>query len=132
MILVARLFPRSDLGTEVWVSDTVRERIGEYTAAERKQGAFLKKLELCATAGFAKYEGDTKCPIRYEWDGVYRIGLHADLFRVYGFYEDPSKRSFIAVDALIKKGQKLTRHEKDRINEVARVKETEDWSKRED
>ena len=132
MILVARLFPRSDLRTEVWISDTVREAIGEYHKIERKPGSFLAKLQLCATAGFANYEGDKKCPIRYEWDGVYRIGLHADLFRVYGFYEEPNKRSFIAVDALIKKGQKLTRHEKDRINEVARVKETKDWFRRED
>lgn len=132
MVLVARLFPSSALRTVVWVSDTVREAIGEYTGTERKQGAFLKKLHLCATAGFAKYEGDEKCPIRYEWDGVYRVGLHADLFRVYGFYEDPRKTSFIAVDALMKKGQKLTRHEKDRINEVARVKRTGDWSRKED
>ena len=133
MILVARLFPGSrDLETDVWVSDEVREALGEYSPTGKKPGFFLQKLQYWARGGFAKFECKKGCPIRPEWDGVYRIGLHGDLFRVYGFYDGPTKSMFIAVDALMKRGQKPTKAEKQAIDEVARVKRDGDWHRREE
>ena len=131
MILVERLFPGTSLKTEVWVSDSVREAIGDYTRTEKHPGTFLKKLKHWATAGFATCEGQRN-PIRHEWDGIYRVGKHATLFRIYGFYEGPNKAEFIAVTSTTKRGQKLTTADENQINEASRIKVEKDWHRRED
>lgn len=128
MILVERLFPdASNLKTEVWLSGSVRE-----TIAEQAPEPFLAKVNYAARSGFWELEGKKKALIRPEWDEVYRIGMHANLFRVYGFYEAANRRSFIAIDAFTKKRQRLRRVERDRITEVGRVKREDDWRKREE
>ena len=133
MIIVESLFPdEHHLQTEIWVSDAVREAIAQHTRSERpKSGFFLKKLKYYATGGFAEFEGDEKSPVRYEWGGVYRVGLHGKLFRVYGFYIGPKKLCFIAADAFLKKAGKLRPSEKDRIDEVVKIREKKQWRKRE-
>ena len=92
----------------------------------------LNKLQHFAKTGFRPYEGE-KRPIRHEWDGVYRIAHKPDtLFRICGFYEDElGKTSFIAMDAFTKKGKKLTQRDRDRINDVVRIKNQQLWQKSE-
>lgn len=102
------------------------------TIAEEAPEPFLAKLNYAARYGFWALEGKRNALIRPEWDEVYRFGMHANLFRVYGFYEAANKRSFIAVDAFTKKGQRLRSAERDRITEVGRVKRENDWRKREE
>ena len=133
MIIVDNLFPdERQLQTEIWVSDAVREEIAKHTKLERpKRGFFLKKLKYYARAGFAEFEGDKQSPIRYEWRGVYRVGLYGNLFRIYGFYFGPKKSCFITADAFTKKRGKLNPSEKDRINEVVKIRENKQWHKRE-
>ncbi len=128
MILVERLFPDAgNLKTEVWISDSVRE-----TIAEQAPEPFLAKLNYAARSGFWELEGKRNALIRPEWDEVYRIGMHANLFRVYGFYEAANKRSFIGLDAFTKKGQELRAAERSRITEVGQVKRESEWRKREE
>lgn len=109
----------------------MREAIGEYAPTERKQGTFLKKLKYWATAGFARFEGP-KDPIRHEWDEIYRVGMYATLFRIYGFYEGPRKSEFIAVTSTTKREQGLRPADKNQINEASRIKTEKDWHRRED
>ena len=72
----------------------------------------------------------TKPPIlRHEWGGVYRIGLFGSLFRLIGFYDGPSQKDFIIVDAFEKKGQKLTKGECKRIDAVVDIKKQGIWEK---
>ena len=103
--------------------------IEEAEAKENPPGALLKKVEKWAEVGFWNYEGKKHQPIGPEWGGVFRIGLHGGLFRLLGFYEDVRKTEFIIADAFWKKRQKLTKAEKDRIDEVARVKKEGLWRK---
>jgi hypothetical protein len=114
----------------VWFSYSVRVSLFKHATQESRRPYFLDKLEYWASAGFDNFEGTERSPIRYEWDGVYRIGLHGDLFRVYGFYVGPRKRCFVAVIAFGKRGRKLRTSEIDRINDVARVKREKAWRKR--
>lgn len=65
--------------------------------------------------------------IRHEWGGIYRFGLYSSLFRIYGFYEDVSRSSFIAIDAITKGKQKLNKAERKRIENVLEVKINHNW-----
>jgi len=50
--------------------------------------------------------------------------------RLIGFYSAPDKSAFVAVDGFTKRKQKLSKKERNRIDEVARVKKENDWVKR--
>jgi hypothetical protein len=95
-------------------------------------GGLLKKIEYWSRAGFRKHEGRHGQPIKYEDQGVYRIG-YGDLFRIYGFYTDESRKDkFIAIKPWAnKRGKKNTSRERAVITEVARVKRDVDWIERE-
>jgi len=67
--------------------------------------------------------------LKHEWGGVYRIGFVDSLFRIVGFYEDASKRDFIAIDAYLKRGQKLDASQRNRIDHVVNVREQKPWKK---
>lgn len=131
MIVVERLFPGTSLATEVWVSESVKEAIAQYALTERTQGEFLKKLNYWANRGFASLEG-RGCPIRHEWDGIYRVGMYATLFRIYGFYEGARKAEFIAVTSTTKREQRLRPADKNQINEASRIKTENDWHRMEE
>jgi len=60
---------------------------------------------------------------------AFRLGYRS-LHRVLGFYENDDKGIFIAIDAFLKKGQKLSSTERGYIDEVARVKRENRWVKR--
>lgn len=130
MTEVAELFPGQLFKTRVWVSEQATKEIERYVRRDREKGRrFLDKLERYAKNGFELYEGD-KSPIRPEWNGIFRIGEHSSLFRLCGFYENDKKSDFVIVDAFLKRGQKLSRNDIDRINEVARIKREDDWSRK--
>jgi hypothetical protein len=127
MILVERLFPGQSLQTEVWVSDSVREAIADYSQVE----TFLQKLEYWAKGGFGHFEG-SKNPIRNERGGIFRVGLYGTLFRIYGFYEDARRSSFVAVTHTTKREQGLRPADKKAIKEAARIRDDEDWHRQEE
>ncbi len=125
MVEVHGLFVGRGFKTEVWLTDKVREQLCD----SEKAGELAAKLEYFAKVGFINFEAKVGRPIKYEWNGVYRIGLHASLFRVIGFYEDDRKTGFVGVDVFTKGGQKLSKAEKKRIKEVAKIKADASWRK---
>ena len=126
MIDVHGLFIGLNFKTEVWLTDTVSGQLYE----SEKAGELAFKLAQFAKAGFINFEGTVGRPIEYEGNGVYRIGLHASLFRLIGFYEDDRRTSFIGVDAFTKGRQKLSKAEKKRIKDVAKVRaDASSWRK---
>lgn len=129
MPVVDKMFVGSQYHTEVWATDRVFDEVEGFARVNDEGRQFRLKLEHFARAGFAVFE--KKGPIRHMDDGVYRVGLHSSLFRVYGFYDGVGKRSFIAIDALMKRTTRISSAEKRRINEVARVKRMDLWNKRE-
>src|SRR6266545_502161 len=125
MYEVEELFAGDPCRTKLWVSVQVSRAISDFALKNRRSvEQLLKRLQHYTKNGFSNYEGDG--PIRYEWDGVYRIGHKSNLFRIIGFY-DGGKTEFIAIEAFTKHGQKLSKPEKNRINEVVRVKEQRLW-----
>ena len=126
MIDVHGLFVGRDFKTEVWLTDKVTEQLCD----SEKAGELATKLEHFAKVGFINFEAKVGRPIKYEGNGVYRIGLHASLFRLIGFYENDRKAGFIGVDVFTKGGQKLSKAEKKRIKEVAKVRaDASSWRK---
>ena len=126
MIEVNALFVGDEFRTEVWVSDMAIRELEDSAPDE-----FLQKLEYFAKAGFRNFEARKGNPIKHESGGVYRVGLHSSLFRLIGFYEDDRKTCFIAFDAFTKRKKKLSGPERDRIDEVADVRERGSWRKKE-
>jgi hypothetical protein len=125
---VEDLFEGMPCKTRLWVSPEALQGISDYLAKRPdEQGPLMKKLRYWTQAGFVHQEGVGE-PIKHEWDGAYRIGW--GLFRIVGFYEDETKANFIAVDAFLKKKQKLSGPERARIDEVARVKRDGDWKRK--
>ena len=124
MTEVHALFVGRQFRTEVWVADKVIEELHDSAP-----GKFAAKLEYFATAGFVRFEAKIGQPIKHEWDGVYRVGLHKSRFRLIGFYEDDRKACFIGVDAFTKGKQKLSVPERARIDKVAAVKAGASWRK---
>ncbi len=59
-------------------------------------------------------------PIRHEWDGVFRIGDES-LFGVIGYFDVDG--SFLAIDAYLKSGTKLSAPQRKRIDDVAALKQ---------
>ena len=126
---VVELFPNVRCRTHLWVSDAVLDRLNKRARKHQQSIArFLTVLKRYVQNGFACYEGPGH-PVRHEGDGVYRIGHH-DLFRVIGFYEDDSRRDFIAIGCFLKRRQALNAAERRRIKDVARVKKEHLWKRR--
>ncbi len=130
MCEVEELFAGASHRTRIWMSKACRKAVNDYCRKrEKHRGMLLHKLKRQAEAGFGLFEGP-QSPIRHEWDGVYRVGYPIDLFRILGFYEDGSRRNFIAIDAYTKHGQKLSATDRHRIDAVAKIKRDGQWRKR--
>ncbi len=125
---VERLFEGAEYRTSVWISKAALKRFSKFSdTKDNPKRVLLKKLKHYAVSGFENFEGG---PIQQEGDGVYRIGRRGSLYRLIGFYEDSMRSSFIIMDAFLKSGQKLSAQERDRINEVARIKKNRLWKKK--
>lgn len=119
-----------EFATAVWLSIAANVAIVKFVHKGKKQvSTLLEKVEYWAEKGFASFEGKKGYPIRHEWDGVYRIGLPASLFRLIGFYENDDKASFIIIDVLKKRGTGLSKSETSRIDAVAKVKREGLWER---
>ncbi|MBI1375317.1 MAG: hypothetical protein GC159_21575 [Phycisphaera sp.] len=123
-----------DAETSVWMTDEVFDAIWKHDGGNSDaelddiKGGMLEKIEYWSRGGFWNFEGTRG--IKNEGNGVYRLGLHGDLFRVYGFYEDNTKRSFIAVEPHAdKKGKSNTSRERRIIGKVAKARD-DGWKKR--
>ena len=132
MLEVRALFVGNDYQTEVWISDAAASAIEQQAGTrESPTGALLVKLRHYARAGFRYFEGKGK-PIRYEGDGVFRIGLRSDLFRLIGFYGGFRKSEFIIVDTYRKRGQKRSATHTTRVMKAAKIRRDELWRKAND
>lgn len=129
--IVDPLIVGTEFETEVWASEDVVRAIDELPEGSKERSVVLGKLVYYARAGFRKHEGKG-CPIRNEGDGVFRIGLWADLFRIIGFYTSDRRDEFIAISAFTKRGQKLVKQERKKIKIVARIKQDGSWRKRDE
>ena len=124
--IIVSEFPWSGrVATRLWITDRALDVFTEYQRAEQPPEHFLKKLKRYCTNGFANYIGETN-PIRHEWGGVFRIG-DGGLFRLLAFFDGKDQSRFIVIDAYQKRGQKLGKSDRDRIDEVADVKRTNAW-----
>jgi hypothetical protein len=123
MYLVDPLFAGPEYRTTVLISEGAAETLDEFSWSEDGK-RFVKKLREYARNGFRNYTGG-ESPIRYEWDGVFRICHRSTLFRLIGFYVDQD--TFIVIDGFEKHGTKLRPNERARIDRVAEVKGTSDW-----
>lgn len=120
MIEVERIFGESEgRRTDLWLSRAVVNALAS-------EVWMLDKLDHWTRAGFTDYTGKGK-PIRYEWDGVHRIGTTRSQFRLIGFYDGKPGACFIAIDAFTKRKQQLSAKERRRIDEVARVRRDGRW-----
>jgi hypothetical protein len=115
--------------TRIWFSDKAAKEVARFRKKSDPSRTFWKRLLRCAQNGFALYEIGDWPMVKEEWEGVYRFGVRDSLFRLIGFYEDASRSSFVVIDTLLKKGQKLTTSDKARIDEVVRVKKNRLWRK---
>lgn len=123
------MFPGLKLATVIWGSQRVLEQLEWYqTKKETHRGQFVKKLLRYAETGFAQWQGADR-PIRHEWDQVFRIGDTSNLFRVIGFYGAGNHAEFIALDAYLKSGTKLSAAERERIDRVSDVRAKGAWRK---
>ena len=122
--------------TTVCMTEEVLEAIFDHDGIEPDDldlknipAGLLEKIRYWSLAGFRRHEGSKGRPIKYEGKGVYRLGLKHDLFRVYGFYEDESRKDkFIAIKAWgEKQGTSNTSRERAVIREVQRVIQDGDW-----
>lgn len=124
--------------TDVWMTKAVVEAIFKHDALDANAldlknipAGLLKKISYYSEAGFWNHEGKKGQPIKYEGGGVYRIGLAHDLFRVYGFYTDESRKDeFIGITPWLKRGQKNKSRERAIIKHIAQVKTDGDWIKK--
>ncbi len=116
--------------TNVWISERAVKNLKKLSASP-DVGKLLDKVAYWAESGFAKWEGSPGSgrPIVHEWDGVFRLGYRS-LHRILGFYENNDKRLFVAIDAFLKKSQKLSSAERGYINEVAKIKKLDLWERR--
>ena len=119
------LFVGEEYRTEVWISKQAAKKLEKFVRKSETGQRFIRKLATYAEEGFTNWEGGPLC---LEWDDVWRIGHSATLFRLIGFYERRPD-CWIAIDAITKKGQKLSSADRERINAVARVKRQKAWVK---
>lgn len=127
--IVDEWFVGAEFRTSVWIAEKAQKALNKFV----KKGDgdwFLKKVKHFATVGFPRFEGKTN-PIRHEWNGVYRVAHAASLFRLIGFYDGDDRTRFVAIDGFKKSGQSLTESERNRIDEVVRVKRDQLWERRE-
>lgn len=118
-------------GTRLWLSDRAAKAMVRFREKkDNPKGAFMAKLAKMCRDGFEHYEGSEGMPVKAEWGGVWRV-RHGRL-RIIGFYEDKDKAAFIALDAFVKHGQKLTVAERARVDGVAQVRRGGHWVKKVD
>ena len=119
--------------TDVWMTESVVDEIEKHDGTkagvdpDEPDHGLYRKIKHYSENGFWKFEG-AKRPIKHEGNGVYRIG-YGDLFRIYGFYNGPGRREFIAIRPHLKRGQKNTARERNAITKVRRAKDNGDWEK---
>ena len=117
--------------TEVWISEKAAKALEKFKKRDRQMVArILQGVEHWAKAGFWDYEGDKGKPVRHEGHEVYRVAYRASLFRLIGFYETDDKTAFIGIDTFVKGGQELSAAQKDRIKEVASVRDKQEWRRK--
>jgi len=125
------LFVGDEYRTCVWISETADAFLTKKTGKghDRAINELLDKIKYWAKQGFGDFEGGEGFPIKREPDGVYRLGRHASLFRLLGFYENDDKRRFLIIDGFLKLKVGSARHEKERIRQVGLVKKAKVWAK---
>jgi len=120
MIKVGRLIKRER--ASLFVSNEVFEFIKGFEYRD-KNGIMvnkaMKKLKYFADGGFVV----DNVNIRFEGSGVYRIEIE-NTGRIIGFYEN---KDFIGIKSFFKKGQRLTRIQKNVIEQVRKVYAKRDW-----
>ncbi len=122
---VDELFVGQAYETAVLISDHCLKELHDFRQTHRREGdQFLAKMRYCATAGFRRHHGGF---IRVEDRNVIRLGLQESLFRVYGFY---SGSEFIAIDALMKRKQKMSAAERSAVTRVADIRDKNQWRKK--
>ncbi len=124
--IVDGLFVGPEYRTQVWIEEAAGKALENFMR-ERVGLQLAKKVKEYAKAGFSTF-ASTGGPIRYEWDGVHRIGIRASLFRLIGFYNGQDE--FVIMDAYLKRGQELSSSERRRIDTVARIMASKSWKKR--
>src|ERR1700722_19050074 len=108
----------SRCATHLWVTESVMKALTQYV-----DGPFAMNVQRMCENGFAIYERGNWPKVKYEWDGVYRIGIKQKLCRLIGVYEDgTSKGHFICPDCLEKGGQNLNASDRQRIDGAASTK----------
>ena len=118
----------SEYQTDVWAAT---ERVLVAMEKLRKKKAllvdrFFKLIKKCAVASFGNVPTNL---VRYEGNGVYAIGdRHGPLLRASGFYVDgQAKQTFVIMDFYEKHGQKPREAEKERIVQVAQIRDKRQW-----
>jgi len=118
----------SEYQTDVWAaSDRVLDEMDKLRKKKAVLVArFVKLIERCARTGFDQLPTNV---IRHEGNGVYAIGdRQGPLLRASGFYDERQKKqTFILMDFYEKHGQKMRRTEKERISQVAQVRDNREW-----
>lgn len=121
----------TDPVTRVWLSEQASAELEKFCKKGDPDGRFLRSLARASQSGFAMLENTRPPKLKPEWDGVSRIGFDFSLFRLIGFYEDPSTKSdYIIIEAFLKRGQKLGQTERDAIDRVAQVRRDQLWLKK--
>jgi len=129
-LVVRPLWVGPEYRTAVWASDEVLNRVKEWIEEEPKDSAaWLKKARFIATAGFLRYEGDRGIRPKSSWPGIFAIEPWATLFRMYGFYEDVRKTTFIVPSCTMKTGGKMNRTDKRECDFAHDIKESGLWIK---
>ena len=115
-----------DYSTDVWISEQASAVLSKFLRKTRAKGKeFIAKVEHYAENGFGNFEHD-QGPIRHEHNHVFRIGQKSSLFRLIGFYVG-GKTEFICMDGFTKRGKTLSKPQRERIAQVARIKQQESW-----
>lgn len=132
-IVVRRMFPDVACPTELWMS---AEALTELEAKCKHEGKntlekCLSKLKTIAQGGFRNWEGEENAHIRHETGKTYRVRYKtSSLTRLIGFYEDDSKRVFVALAAIYKhKGDKYTAKQRGIIEWVDSVRTNDGWKR---
>ncbi len=115
--------------TRLWVSDKALKEINSFCKKRDPNKLFLKRMKRYCENGFGLYEGGEGAAIRHE-RGVYRIRPTDSKFRIIGFYDGEDRGNFIALDAFLKLGQKLTSAQEDRIDAVGKAQRDHAWRRK--
>ena len=127
MVKVAPLFVGPEFVTKVWLTERATNLVDEHCRKKGKayRGVYLKELARWCMTGFAVQENAGH--VRHEGQGVYRLDLKGDLFRLIGFYYGPGKERFIIIDGFLKRGQRLDATDRERIGRVATIRQNRQW-----